>query len=156
MGSVRHTLACGALLVLVLLLALVCGAAPAPPQDKAATQSILRIEDQWLHARTAQEAARFLAPDFIGVNARGVIESREQRLAHFRPAPQPPATSVHFERLTVSFPASAVAIATGQVVGTGSEGRRIYVVAFSDTFCLRHGQWLAVHAQETLAAPSTQ
>jgi hypothetical protein len=28
----------------------------------------LRIEDQWLHAWTAQEAARFLAPDFIDVS----------------------------------------------------------------------------------------
>jgi hypothetical protein len=100
--------------------------AQAPQQTGTATQTILRIEDQWLHARTAQEAARF------------------------RPAPQPPASAVHFEHLTVSFPAPAVAIATGEVIGTGSDGRRIYVVAFSDTFCLRHGRWLAVHAQETL------
>jgi hypothetical protein len=60
---------------------------------------------------------------------------------------------VHFEHLTVRFPAPAVAIATGQVVGAGSNDRRIYVVAFSDTFCLRSGRWLAVHAQETLASP---
>ena len=111
------------------------------------------MEDQWLHAKTAQEAARFLAPDFVGVNTRGAIETRDQRLARFRPAPQSPATAVHFERLTVSFPAPAVAIATGTVVGTGSAGRRIYVVAFSDTFCLRHGRWWAVHAQETLVSP---
>jgi hypothetical protein len=58
--------------------------------------------------------------------------------------------------LTVSFPALKVAIATGEVVGTGSDGRRIYVVAFSDTFCRRHGEWLAVHAQETLALPPSQ
>lgn len=114
------------------------------------------MEDQWLHARTAQDAARFLAPDFIGVNTHGVIEGREQRLAHFHPAPQPPATFVQFEHLTVSFPAPKVAIATGEVVGTGTDGRRIYVVAFSDTFCRRHRQWLAVHAQETLALPPFQ
>jgi hypothetical protein len=60
---------------------------------------------------------------------------------------------VHFEHLSVSFPASAVAIATGEVVATGNNGRRIYVVAFSDTFCLRRSRWLAVHAQETLASP---
>jgi hypothetical protein len=95
----------------------------------------------------------FLAPDFVGVSTRGVIETREQRLARFRPAPQPPASVVHFEHLTVSFPAPAVAIATGQVVGISGDGRRIYVVAFSDTFCLRRGRWLAVHAQETLASP---
>jgi hypothetical protein len=145
-----------------LLLALapfLCAAAQAPhtrPEGKSATQTILRIEDQWLRAKTALEAARFLAPDFIGVSTRGVIETREQRLARFRPAPQSPATAVHFERLTVSFPARTFAIATGEVVGTGSEGRRIYVVAFSDTFCLRRGRWLAVHAQETLAFPSAQ
>jgi hypothetical protein len=114
------------------------------------------MEDQWLHAKTPQEAARFLAPDFIGINTHGVIETREQRLAHFRPAPQPPAASVHFEHLTVSFPAQPVAIVTGQVVGTGSDGRRIYVVAFSDTFCRRDRRWLAVHAQETLAFPTAQ
>lgn len=87
---------------------------------------------------------------------RGVIEGREQRLAHFHPAPQPPATFVQFEHLTVSFPAPKVAIVTGEVVGTSTDGRRIYVVAFSDTFCRRHGQWLAVHAQETLALPPSQ
>jgi len=135
-----------------------CVTAHAWPQAQSASDAILRlrilrIEDQWLHARTAQEAARFLAPDFIGVSTRGVIETRNERLARFRPAPQPPATAVHFEHLTVSFPAPAVAIATGDVVGTGMDGRRIYVVAFSDTFCLRHGRWLAVNAQETLASP---
>jgi hypothetical protein len=143
---------------LAFTVALFCVTAHAWPQSQSASDAILRmrilrIEDQWLHARTAQEAADFLAPDFIGVSTRGVIETRDERLARFRPAPQPPATAVHFEHLTVSFPAPAVAIATGEVVGTGMDGRRIYVVAFSDTFCLRHGRWLAVHAQETLASP---
>jgi hypothetical protein len=137
---------------------LLCATAGAPSKAGNTTQTILRIrilriEDRWLHAKTAQEAARFLALDFVGVSTHGVIETREQRLARFRPAPQPPAGAVHFERLTVSFPAPAVAIATGQVVGTGSDGHPIYVVAFSDTFCLRRGRWLAVHAQETLASP---
>jgi hypothetical protein len=131
-----------------------CTNAQAPPQGHDATTTILRIEGQWLHARSAEDAARFLAPDFIGVNTHGIIETREQRLAHFRPAPRPPATSVHFEQFSVSFPAPAVAIATGEVVGTGS--RRIYVVAFSDTFCRRHGEWLAVNAEETLAFPPSQ
>jgi hypothetical protein len=130
---------------------LLCAAAQAPSKAGSTTQTILRLEDQWLNAKTAQEAARFLAPDFVGVSTLGVIETREQRLARFRPAPQPPASAVHFEHLTVSFPAPAVAVATGQVVGAGSDGRRVYVVAFSDTFCLRRGRWLAVHAQETLA-----
>jgi hypothetical protein len=143
---------------LLLAVASLCATAQARPQGPPATQTILRlrilrIEDQWLHAKTAQEAARFLAPDFVGVSTRGTIETREQRVARFRPAPQPPASAVHFEHLTVSFPAPAVAIATGEVVGTGSDGHRIYVVAFSDTFCLRRGRWLAVHAQETLAPP---
>jgi hypothetical protein len=143
---------------LVFTVALFCATAHARQPAQSATQAILRmrilrIEDQWLHAKTAQQAARFLAPDFVGVSTRGVIETRQQRLDRFRPAPQPPATAVHFEHLTVRFPAAAVAIATGEVVATGSDGRRIYVVAFSDTFCLRHGQWLAVHAQETLASP---
>jgi hypothetical protein len=141
----------------LLAVALLCATAQARPPAQttiqSTTQTILRMEDQWLYARTAQEAARFLAPDFIGVNTHGVIETREQRLARFRPAPQPPATAVHFERLTVSFPAPAVAIATGKVVGTGSDGHRVYVVAFSDTFCLRSGRWLAIHARETLASP---
>lgn len=132
---------------------ILCTTAQTQPQIRPATQTILRIEAQWLHAKTAKEAALFLASDFVGVSTRGVIETREQRLARFRPAPQPPAIAVHFERLTVGFPAPAVAIATGNVVGTGKDGRRIYVVAFSDTFCLRHGRWLAVHAQETLASP---
>jgi hypothetical protein len=141
--------------LLLAVLLLPCSTAQAQPQPEApaVTQAILRIEDQWLHAKTAQEAARFLAPDFVGVSTRGVIETRQQRLARFRPAPQPPATAVHFEHMKVSFPARAVAIATGEVVGTGKGDRRIYVVAFSDTFCLRRGQWLAVHAQETLAPP---
>ena len=125
----------------------------ASPQTQAATRTILRIEDQWLHARTAPDVARFLASDFIGISTHGVVETREQRLARFRPSPQPPATAVHFEHLTVRFPATVVAIATGEVIGTGSNGQRLYVVAFSDTFCLRHGRWLAVHAQETLAPP---
>jgi hypothetical protein len=143
---------------LAFTVALFCVTAHAWPQSQSASDAILRmrilrIEDQWLHARTAQEAADFLAPDFIGVSTRGVIETRDERLARFRPAPQPPATAVHFEHLTVSFPAPAVAIATGAVVDIGKDGRRIYSVAFSDTFCLRHGRWLAVHAQETLASP---
>jgi hypothetical protein len=143
---------------LAFTVALFCVTAHAWPQSQSASDAILRmrilrIEGQWLHARTAQEAARFLAPDFIGVSTRGVIETRDERLARFRPAPQPPATAVHFEHLTVSFPAPAVAIATGEVVDIGKDGRRIYSVAFSDTFCLRHGRWLAVHAQETLASP---
>jgi hypothetical protein len=143
---------------LVFAVAFFCATAQAQPQARtatpSATQTIFHIEDQWLHAKTAQEAARFLAADFVGVSTRGVIETREQSLARFRPAPQPPASTVHFEHLTVSFPAPAVAIATGQVVGTGMDGHRIYVVAFSDTFCLRRGRWFAVHAQETLASPS--
>jgi hypothetical protein len=141
---------------LLLAVAVLSATAQAQPQPEApaVTQAILHIEDQWLHAKTAQEAARFLAPDFIGVSTRGVIETREQRIARFRPAPQPPAAAVHFEHLTVSFPAPAVAIATGEVVATGSDSRSIYVVAFSDTFCLRRGGWLAVHAQETLIPPA--
>lgn len=94
-----------------------------------------------------------MAPDFIGVSTRGVMETRSHRLARFHADPQPPATSVHFEHLAVAFPASGVAIATGQVVGTSDSGAPIYTVSFSDTFCLRHGRWLAVHAQETLASP---
>lgn len=121
-----------------------------PKQD--ATAAIRRIEDQWLHAKAAQEAGQFLAPDFVGVSTRGVIETREQRLARFRPSPQSPATAVHFEHMSVAFPAPGVAIATGQVVATGSSEAPVYTVSFSDTFCLRHGRWLAVHAQETLAA----
>jgi hypothetical protein len=139
----------GLLLVFVLATPF-CATAQARSQA-IATQTILHIEDQWLHAKTAQDAARFLAPDFVGVSTRGIIETRGQRLARFRPAPQPPATAVRFEHLTVAFPAAAVAIATGEVIATGNNGSRAYVVAFSDTFCLRHGQWLAVHAQETLA-----
>ena len=121
-------------------------------QDQGPAATILHIEDQWLHAKTAQKVAEFLASDFVGVSTRGVIETRAQRLARFRPAPQPPATAVHFEHMAVAFPASGVAIATGQVVATGSSGTPLYTVSFSDTFCLRHGYWLAVHAQETLAS----
>ncbi|HEX6773156.1 MAG TPA: nuclear transport factor 2 family protein [Acidobacteriaceae bacterium] len=131
---------------------LVSFAWPLAAPAQAATQTILHIEDQWLHAKTAQEAAQFLAPDFVGVSTQGVIETREQRLARFRPAPQPPATAVRFERLTVAFPAPDVAIATGQVVATAGSATPVYIVTFSDTFCLRHGRWLAVHAQETLAS----
>lgn len=93
-----------------------------------------------------------MAPDFVGVSTRGVIETRSQRLARFRADPQPPATAVHFEHLAVAFPAPAVAIATGQVIATESSGTTAYTVSFSDTFCLRHGRWLAVHAHETLAS----
>ena len=138
-------------LVLVSL-PLLCAAAPVATPEATATTTILRIEDQWLHAKTAEEAGQFIAPDFVGVSTRGVIETREQRLARFRPAPQPPTTAVHFEHLSVVFPAPGVAIATGQVVASGSNGDPVYTVSFSDTFCLRHGRWLAVHAQETLAS----
>lgn len=135
-------------------LSLLCFAAPAP-HARAATETILQIENDWLHAKTAEEAGRFMAPDFVGVSTRGVIETRSQRLARFQADPRPPATAVHFEHLTVAFPAPAIAIAiaTGQVVATGSSGASVYTVSFSDTFCLRHGRWLAVHAQETLASP---
>jgi hypothetical protein len=126
-------------------------AASAPPKAAIPTETILRIEDQWLHAKTAREAGRFMAPDFVGVSTRGIIETRSQRLARFHAGPQPPATAVHFEHLSVAFPAPAIAIATGQVVDTGSSGAPLYIVSFSDTFCLRHDRWLAVHAQETLA-----
>jgi hypothetical protein len=61
-----------------------CVTAQAPQQNRTATQTILRIEDQWLHAKTAQEASCFLASDFVGVSTRGVIETREQRLASGR------------------------------------------------------------------------
>jgi hypothetical protein len=133
-------------------LTLFCAAAPAP-HAQAATETIRQIEDQWLHAKTPQDAGRFMAQDFVGVTTRGVIETRSQRLARFHAGPQPPATAVHFEHLSVEFPAPAVAVATGQVVGTGSSGAPIYTVSFSDTFCLRHDRWVAVHAQETLASP---
>jgi hypothetical protein len=135
-------------------LPLLCAAAPAPKQASDPAAIIRRIEDHWLHAKSAQEAGQFLAPDFVGVSTLGVIETREQRLARFRPAPQPPATAVHFEHLSVASPAPGVAIATGQVVATGSSGAPVYTVSFSDTFCLRHGRWLAVHAQETLVSPA--
>ena len=133
-------------------LPLLFGAAPAP-HAQAATETILQIENHWLHSKTAEEAGRFMAPDFVGVSTRGVMETRSQRLARFHAAPQPPATAVHFEHLAVAFPAPAVAIATGQVVATGSSGAPVYTVSFSDIFCLRNGRWLAVHAQETLASP---
>jgi hypothetical protein len=137
-------------------LPLLCTAAPTAKQVEDPTATILRIEDQWLHARTAQQAGQFLAPDFVSVSTRGVIETRSQRLARFRPAPQPPATSVHFEHLSVAFPTRAIAIATGQVVATDNDSAPVYTVSFSDIFCLRHGRWLAVHAQETLASPHQQ
>jgi hypothetical protein len=63
-------------------------AAQARPQTQTAAQTILRLEDHWLHAKTAHEAARFLASDFVGVSTRGAIETREQRLARSRPPPQ--------------------------------------------------------------------
>jgi hypothetical protein len=133
-------------------LPLLTAAAPAP-HVQVATETICQIEGQWLHAKSAQDAGRFMAPDFVGVSTRGVIETRSQRLARFHADPQPPATAVHFEHLVVAFPAPGVAIATGQVVATGSNNTPVYIVSFSDTFCLRHGRWLAVHAQETLASP---
>jgi hypothetical protein len=73
---------------LVLAVAPFLYAAQARPQTQIAAQTILRLEDHWLHAKTAQEAAHFLASDFVGVSTRGAIETREQRLARSRPPPQ--------------------------------------------------------------------
>jgi hypothetical protein len=70
----------------LLAVAFVCATAQTHPEAQSATRTILQIEDQWLHAKTASEAARFLAPDFVGVGTRGVIETRRQRLARRRGA----------------------------------------------------------------------
>jgi len=84
---------------LAFTVALFCVTAHAWPQAQSATHAILRLlEDQWLHAKTAQEAARFLALDFIGVSTRGVIPTSGSPASAQRRSRLPPRCTLSASR----------------------------------------------------------
>jgi hypothetical protein len=102
---------------------------------------ILRLEDQWLHARDAATLDRILAPDFVHVLPSGDFITKEQHIAWFKQHGGNP--DARFKNVRVRIYGD-VAVATGTVVAKERE------TVFTDVFVKRARRWRAVNAQENV------
>lgn len=122
-------------------------------QDEAA---ITKLENEWLTALNTANVdaiADVLADDFLRpAPDSGRFVNKTDLLGYYRShlKPQGP-NQRRIEDMTVSVYGNA-AIARGNVVSTGADGKIVSTLLFTDVFAKRSGKWQAVSAQENQAA----
>ena len=112
----------------------------------SARDTLLKLEDEWLHARDAATLERILAPDFVHVVPSGDFLTKAQHIAWFRSHPTGGNPKSHLENMHVRT-YGGVAIVNGTVVAPDHRS------VFTDVFVLRDGRWQAVNAQENATQP---
>lgn len=112
-------------------------------------------ETRWSAAIAKNDTATIesmVAPDYIGVNARGKVQNRRAMLADVK-SNKDTYTSTKAEKLDVHMYGTAVAVVLGManVKGTGKDGKafdRTY--RFTDTWMDRGGKWQCIASHGTL------
>lgn len=121
--------------------------APAGASADPRAVAVLQTESHWVKALAARDTnavAKILAPNFVHVNYRGVVQYREAALAAVK---QPKPYTQNLQSQTVDF-AGDVAIVHG--INTIVQGGRIVLrLRYTDVFFEERGKWKAISAQET-------
>lgn len=131
---------------------------PAPERESRPQTALKQAEKRWAAAIAAHDEAALqslVAPDFIGVNDRGKVQSRRRLLAEVK-ADRDTYTSARNERVEVHMfsPSVGVVVGTFRAKGTRRDGRafdRTY--RFTDTWMRRGGQWQCVASHNMLVSP---
>jgi hypothetical protein len=140
-GASRAGIVLGVLLV-------VAGAPSHSDAPSPAEQQVRAVEQRWLdHLADPAVVATLLADDFVHVLPGGFI-SKAEHLEYLRAHPQAFAGTRRFSELRVRI-YGETAVATGIVSTQPGDGGAARASAFTDVFVHRHGEWLAVNAQET-------
>lgn len=135
-------------LLCVPLVALACfcpaAAQRTPASDK---ETLVALEDQWLHARDAGTLDRILAADFVHIVPGGYILTKAQHIDWFVKHIPPANRNVRFDRVEVRLYGDT-GIVNGLVIAADEQGKETHRTAFTDVFVFRDGRWQAVNAQE--------
>lgn len=132
-----------ALVVCALLSLTATTGASADPRATA----VLQTEARWvsaLAARNTTAVAEILAPNFVHVNYRGVVQYREAALAAVK---QPKPYTQNLRSQTVDFAGNAAIVHGINAIVQG--GRIVLRLRYTDVFFEKRGKWKAISAQET-------
>lgn len=120
-------------------------------------EAMLRaLENSWGQAVMAKDMKALemlLGADLVFVDYDGKLMDRQQYMASIKAAPRA-ASQVTNELMTVhSY--GTVAVVNGLYHERGTRNGKAYVLheRFTDTWVLRHGNWVCVASHSTLAAP---
>jgi|SRR6266496_32743 len=113
-------------------------------------QTIIALEQQWLHAEhDAALLDRILASDFIHVVPVDHLLNKQEHIDWAVKHPEPKDRRTKFDKLNVRLYGD-VGIANGSVVATDASGKKLDRTMFTDVFVYRDGRWQAVNAQENV------
>ena len=115
-----------------------------PRKDK---QSVIALEQEWLHAKDAVTLDRILAPDFVHVVPADHFLTKQEHIDWFLKHPQPESRKTGLDNLKVRLYGDG-AIVNGSVLVTDDSGKEVAPTMFTDVFVYRDGRWQAVNAQE--------
>lgn len=130
--------------------------APSAREKKLNVSAMLKDnETRWSAAIAKHDTATIesmVAPDYIGVNAKGKVQNRRAMLADVKSG-KDTYTSTKAEKLDVHMYGTGVAVVVGManVKGTGKDGKafdRTY--RFTDTWMDRGGNWQCIASHGTL------
>jgi len=113
---------------------------------------VLGAERNWVSAIERRDAAALdclLADGFTDFNWRGQVVTRAQMLDGFAAKPH---VTLELDDLSTDVEGD-MAVVRGRNVQTGSDGKPMGAVRFTDVFVYRGGTWRALCAQETVIAP---
>jgi ketosteroid isomerase-like protein len=106
-----------------------------PRDSRKDKQSVIALEQEWLHAKNAATLDRILAPDFVHVLPADHFLTKQEHIDWFIKHPQPESRHTKFDKLEVRLYGD-VAIVNGSVVATVDGGKEIGRSMFTDVFVL--------------------
>jgi hypothetical protein len=122
------------------------------PAKKMSVEATLKdMENKWEASFASHDASvpeSYLAPDFIGIHAKGKILGKSGLIAEYKKN-KDTYTSAKNEKLDVHLYGNNVAVVVGRSreKGTGKEGKFDRVYLFTDTWMERNGQWQCIASQ---------
>jgi ketosteroid isomerase-like protein len=135
-------------------------ASPLLGQDLAssgASEALLRaMEGSWSQAVVAKDLKvldMLLAPELVYVDDDGKLMSRQQYIASVK------SSDLHPERVTTQSMTvhsyGNMAVVSGLYLKKGTRNGKAYVLRerFTDTWVMRHGNWVCVASHSTLIGP---
>src|SRR5581483_8622460 len=113
-----------------------------PARDR---ETIIALEQEWLHAHEAPTLNRILAPDFVHVIPVDHFLTKQEHIDWVMKHPEPKDRHTKFDKLNVRIYGD-VAIVNGSVVATDDSGKELDRTMFTDVFVFCDGHWQAVNA----------
>ena len=118
-----------------------------PPKSESVEQELIRLENGWLQAFFAKDAAfadRFLAGNYLGTDEHGAIRTKAEEIEEIK-AGEHLSTSGVLDKVTVRVFADA-AVVTGRRIMKGLFQGKPYSSPYlwTDTFIKRDGRWQCV------------